>query len=159
MDDVNVQKTKSSFFRNKLRFSRYKNTNNLIGSTSFAFESKNPKSKETDESKLQRSNSQDETFQIKIRLSNAYNENDMKLTVTTVQTVAQLKAQVSEMASVDASQQRMFFGGKLMKDKQKLRDHKLRRNVVVQVIVREAKVIKINNNEEVQAIEMPLSKD
>lgn len=149
MDDMNIQKTKSNFFRNKLRFSKCKNTNNVIGSSSFSnLDNKSSKSKEADEAhQFKRSNSNGETFQIKIRLSNAYNENDMKLTVTSVQTVAQLKAQVGELTRIEAQQQRLFFGGKLMKDKQKLRDHKLRKNVVVQVIVREAKVFKIDNNE------------
>lgn len=140
-DTLNIQKTKSNFFKNKLSFSKVKNASNLIGSTSFSFETKKSKQKEDEETSLQRSNSIEEMFQIKIRVSNLnYNENDLKLKVTSNQTVGQLKAQLNEMTNIEIKLMRMFFGGKLMKDRQKLRNHRLRRNVVVQVIVREPKV-------------------
>lgn len=154
IENLSIQKTRSSFFRNKLSFTKVKNANNLIGSTSFSFENKNKsKSKESDPN-LKRSSSIEEMFQIKTRVSNLnYNENDLKLKVTSNQSVAQLKSQLSEMLTdVEPSQMRMFFGGKLMKDKQKLKDHKLRRNVVVQVIIRDLKVVKIRSlaNEKIQ---------
>jgi len=47
-----------------------------------------------------------------------------------------------EVTGIDTSRQRLFFGGRLMKDRQKLGDHRLKKNVVVQAIVREAKIIK-----------------
>lgn len=142
IDSLNIQKTKSNFFKNKLRFSKVKNASNLIGSTSFSFETKKSKAKEEElaASALQRSNSIEEMFQIKIRISNHYNENDLKVKVTLNQTVGQLKAQLNEICNIEPSRQRMFFSGKLMRDRQKLRDHKLRRNVVVQVIVKELPV-------------------
>lgn len=141
IDSLNVQKTKSNFFRNKLRFSKVKNASNLIGSTSFSFETKKSKAKQDElaDLALQRSNSIDELFQIKIRISNQYNENDLKVKVSLNQTVGQLKSQVSDLFHIEPYQQRIFFSGKLMKDKQKLKDHKLKRNVVVQVIVRDIK--------------------
>ena len=134
------------------------NASNLIGSTSFSFEpsKKSSKTGKEDEgnfanstnnngtsqpgSNLQRSSSIEDFFQIKVRLSHlAYNENELKLRVTASQTTRQLKQQIADATDVEPTRLRMFFGGKLMKDRQQLRVYKLRRNVVVQVIVREPK--------------------
>ena len=148
MNSLSIQSTKSNFFKNKLRFSKVKNNaSNLIGSTSFSFETKKRKlSKEAETppapNNPQRSNSVDDLFQIKVRMSNmAYSENELKVRVAATQTVRQLKRQVEEASGVSGERQRMFFGGKLLRDRQQLQVHRLRRNVVVQVIVRDAKSV------------------
>ena len=107
------------------------NASNLIGSTSFSFEPSKKSSKTGKEgtdgtfgnstgtsqligSNLQRSNSIEDFFQIKVRLSHlAYNENELKLRVTASQTTRQLRQQIADAADVDPTRLRMFFGGKL----------------------------------------------
>ena len=142
MDELNSadsrkqQQKKANNLKNKLKFAKNKKT--LQGSTSFAFECK-PAADRDEQSPLSRSNSIEETFAIKVRVSSLeYNENDVKLKVTSSQTVAQLKALLRDQVNIEPSSQRMFFGGKLMKDKDKLKAHKIRKNVVVQVIVRQS---------------------
>ena len=135
-DSRKQQQKKANNLKNKLKFAKNKKT--LQGSTSFAFESK-PAVDRSEQSPLSRSNSIEETFPIKVRVSSLeYNENDVKLKVTSSQTVGQLKALLSAQVNIEPSLQRMFFGGKLMKDKDKLKTHKIRKNVVVQVIVRQS---------------------
>jgi hypothetical protein len=78
---------------------------------------------------------------IKFRVSTLVQDtnSDLKLTVTPSQTVASLKKQLCELTNIEPANQRMFFGGKLMRDKERLRVHKLKKNVVIQVIVRPSK--------------------
>ncbi len=122
-------------------------TSNLIDSTSFTLNtestSKNPNKQNSLISTLQCSNSIEDVIQIKVRVSNLnYNDQDLKFKIILSQTVRQLKNQIMEVTGIDTSRQRLFFGGRLMKDRQKLGDHRLKKNVVVQAIVREAKIIK-----------------
>lgn len=79
----------------------------------------------------------DDLFQIKLRVSNSNNENDMKVNVTNNQTVSQLKTQIKDLIQVETSSLRLYFGGKALKDREKLKAYKLRKNVVLQVIVKE----------------------
>ncbi len=79
-----------------------------------------------------------QTFQLKFRLSNT-NE-DIKLKVDTNQTVESIKQQIAQLKSIDPVNQRMFYGGKLLEDKQKIKLFRLRKNFVVQVFVRELDV-------------------
>ena len=75
---------------------------------------------------------------IKIRISSLSNqEDDIKLEVNLNQTVLALKSQIFDLTKIDATNQRIFFRGKLMRDHQKLKFHKIYRNVVLQCIVRE----------------------
>jgi hypothetical protein len=76
-------------------------------------------------------------FPLKLRISNSNNENDVKINVSSNQTVASLKSQIKDLTNIDTFCQRIYFGGKTLKDKEKLKIYKLRKNVVVQVIVRE----------------------
>ena len=79
----------------------------------------------------------EESFQIKIRVSTLNNDSDLKLNVKPSQTIANLKQQVKELTEIEPSCQRMFFGGKLMRDKDRVKAYKLKKNIVVQVIVRQ----------------------
>ncbi len=76
-------------------------------------------------------------FPLKLRISNSNNENDVKINVSSNQTVASLKSQIKDLTNIDTFCQRIYFGGKTLKDKERLKIYKLRKNVVVQVIVRE----------------------
>ncbi len=76
-------------------------------------------------------------FPLKLRISNSNNENDVKINVSSNQTVASLKSQIKDLTNIDTLCQRIYFGGKTLKDKERLKIYKLRKNVVVQVIVRE----------------------
>ncbi len=137
--------------KSKFKLSKSKANNNnsrantLIGSTSFNSEmtkNQSPQTRDPSISTLHQSSSIEDLFQIKVRVSNLnYNDQDLRLKVALNQSVRQLKVQVKEATGVEIAQQRLFFGGKLMKDRQKLGDHRLRKNVVVQAIVREAKVV------------------
>lgn len=79
------------------------------------------------------------TFQIKIRLSNALNDDDIKIIISPNQTVYCLKMQIKEIANLDPAFQRMFFGGKPMKDREKLKMYNIYKNVVIQVAVNKTK--------------------
>jgi hypothetical protein len=83
---------------------------------------------------------EEETIPIKFRVSSLVQDtnSDLRLSVRSTQTVASLKQQLKEMTQIDTASQRMYFGGKLMRDKERLRVHKLKKNVVIQVIVRPA---------------------
>jgi hypothetical protein len=80
-----------------------------------------------------------EQISIKVRVSSLTNESsDLKLTVSLNDTVLNLKQKLKTEHNVnlEPSEQRVYFGGRLLKDKDKLKTHKIKRNVVVQVIVR-----------------------
>ena len=59
------------------------------------------------------------------------------LSVSLEQSVASLKKKLSEMLGVPGSQLRLFFGGRHMRDRERLGAHRLYAHVVLQVIVRE----------------------
>lgn len=56
------------------------------------------------------------------------------------QTVFSLKSQLKELINLEQSNLRLFFGGKAMKDKDKLKIYKIYKNVVIQVAVNEIKL-------------------
>ena len=92
------------------------------------------------------SNSQsteDPLIPIKFRVSslNQQTNSDLRLCVSPAQTVASLKQKLKEATQIDTHMQRMYFGGKLMRDKERLRVHKLKKNVVIQVIIRPEKEV------------------
>lgn len=68
------------------------------------------------------------------------------MTVNLNQSVLCVKRKLKELVNIEARNQRFYFGGKLMRDKDKLKAHKLKKNVVIQVIVRE----QINTSEAIQ---------
>jgi hypothetical protein len=75
---------------------------------------------------------------IKLRISSLSNqEDDIKLEVDLNQSVLALKSQINELKKIEPINQRIFFRGKLMRDHQKLKYHKVYKNVVLQCIVRE----------------------
>lgn len=83
-------------------------------------------------------NSYNELFQVKLRVSSLSNEDeDIKLNVFLNQTVLSIKIQLKELVNIDPACQRFYFGGRLMRDKDKLKSHKIHKNVVIQVIIRE----------------------
>lgn len=47
--------------------------------------------------------------------------------------------QIKEIANLDPAFQRMFFGGKPMKDREKLKMYNIYKNVVIQVAVNKTK--------------------
>lgn len=99
---------------------------------------KNKKSK-TGESPVE--TAEEEAVMIKCRVSTLNEEvnSDLKVSVMPSQTVLSLKQQLQNMTNIQVSQQRLFFGGKMMRDKDRLRLHRLKKNVVIQVIVRPSK--------------------
>lgn len=74
---------------------------------------------------------------LKLRVSALHNEHeDIKLQVNLNQSVLSLKQALHEYIGVETSKQRMYFGGKQLKDRERLKVHKLRKNVVIQVITK-----------------------
>ena len=84
------------------------------------------------------SNNNANTIEVKVRVSAIHNEQgDLMLSVSLEQSVASLKKKLSEMLGVPGSQLRLFFGGRHMRDRERLGAHRLYAHVVLQVIVRE----------------------
>lgn len=75
------------------------------------------------------------SFPIKLRLSTHSDENDVKFDVYPSQRVLELKAKVKEAFNIEPSDQKMYFGGKQLHDKDRLKAYRLKENIVVQVIV------------------------
>ncbi|CAF0744482.1 unnamed protein product [Brachionus calyciflorus] len=80
-----------------------------------------------------------ELLQIKLRVSSLVQDtnSDLKIMVNLNETILNLKQKLCDMKSIDVKNQRFFFGGRLMRDKDKLKNFNLRKNVVIQVIVRD----------------------
>lgn len=79
-----------------------------------------------------------EPIQIKLRIAQLNDdENDIKMVVHLNQTVLELKNKIKELTTVDTMNQRIYFGGKLLRDKEKLKVHRIRKNVVIQLVLRE----------------------
>lgn len=72
---------------------------------------------------------------LKFRLSDA--AKDIKLTVSSTDTVLKVKRVIHEQEGVDPQRQRWFFGGRLIGDKLKICDAKIPKGCLVQVIVSE----------------------
>lgn len=60
---------------------------------------------------------------------------DVRLTASMADSIAELKKQLEEQEEIDVSRQRWFFSGKLLTDKTRLQDAKIQKDFVVQVIV------------------------
>lgn len=60
---------------------------------------------------------------------------DVRLTASLADSIAELKKQLEDQESIDVSRQRWFFSGKLLTDKTRLQDAKIQKDFVVQVIV------------------------
>ncbi|XP_028459504.1 ubiquitin domain-containing protein 1a isoform X1 [Perca flavescens] len=71
-------------------------------------------------------------FQLRVRLSTG---NDVRLTASMADSIAELKKQLEEREEIDVTRQRWFFSGKLLTDKTRLQDAKIQKDFVVQVIV------------------------
>ena len=78
------------------------------------------------------------SFPIKLRLSTHSDENDVKFDVFPSQRVLELKAKVKEAFSIEPVDQKMYFGGKQLHDKDRLKAYRLKENIVVQVIVNQS---------------------
>lgn len=64
-------------------------------------------------------------------------DGDVKMTVNLDESVLSSKKRLYDSYKIEPSHQRFYFAGKLMKDKERLRAYKLKKNVVIQVVVRE----------------------
>lgn len=65
--------------------------------------------------------------------------------------VLSVKKRLSDLYKIEPQAQRFFYAGRMMKDKEKLKSHKLKKNVVIQVIVREKVVL---DEDEVKEVEV-----
>ncbi len=121
--DNNVN-TSSSNKKSKLKKNLDNNVNNSNNNSS---------------TKTKASTSKNKTITVKLRVSALHNEqDDIKLNVNLSQTVLSVKQMLKEYINVEPLNQRMFFGGKLLKDKDRLKGHRLRKNVVIQVIIKDS---------------------
>lgn len=75
-------------------------------------------------------------LQLKFRFSGNFDE--LKLTLSPSETVEVVKQRIAKIHSIEPVNQRMYFGGKLLKDKQKLKALGLKKNFVIQVILRQS---------------------
>jgi hypothetical protein len=76
-------------------------------------------------------------LQLKFRLSNSQNNSDLKLIVGQNQTIEDVKKKINELKQIEPKRQRMYFGGKILNDKLFVKDLKLDKNFVIQVIIRD----------------------
>jgi hypothetical protein len=76
-------------------------------------------------------------IQLKFRLSNNFSNSDLKIIVNQNDTIDDVKKKIFSLRQIDACRQRMYFGGKLLVDRVKVKDIKLEKNFVIQVIVRD----------------------
>lgn len=75
---------------------------------------------------------------IKLRFSDG--DKDTKFPINTEETVGTLKKRVfQDVRNIDANDQRWFFGGKLLPDRARLSDYKVRPGYVIQIIMRAQK--------------------
>ena len=134
-DEKKSHSNKAKMFKKKLRFFKFsKNNSNFKATTSKSQTFSKNKTNILDEKVISENN----IIPIKVRISSLNNdEDDIKLEVNLNQTVLNLKSQLFDLTNIDVLNQRIFFGGKLLRDKERLRNHKLYKNVVLQVIVRE----------------------
>lgn len=102
---------------------------------------------DSDEKKIEASRASDE-IQIKLRVSSLIQDtnSDLKFMVNLNQTVLSLKQKLHQSNSIDVKNQRFYFGGRQMRDKDKLKIYKVKKNVVIQVIVRELDQGEIQND-------------
>jgi hypothetical protein len=125
----------------KLRGSNKLSDKNRQSTTAFKKTSKPDETKATIESKP---SAKTKFVKVKLRVSALHNEKeDIQLSVQLSQTVLSLKQTLTEYIGVEPTNQRMFFGGKLLRDREKLRSHRLRKNVVIQVITKDVDEEKI----------------
>jgi len=88
-------------------------------------------------------------LQLKFRFSGCLDE--LKLTLSPSETVELVKQRIAKVYSIEPANQRMYFGGKMLKDKQKLKTLGLKKNFVIQVIVRQSVVpIEVVQGQELQ---------
>ena len=80
---------------------------------------------------------------LKFRLSNC--NKDIKMGVRTNDTVLRVKRQIYDQEGIEPSRQRWFFGGRLINDKLRIEDTKIPKGCLVQVIVSELKVEKLES--------------
>lgn len=76
-------------------------------------------------------------IQLKFRLSTSLNNNDLKIVVKQNETIEDIKKRIYELKQIEPLRQRMYFGGKFLNDRIVVRDLKLEKNFVIQVIVRD----------------------
>ena len=72
---------------------------------------------------------------LRFRLSTG--NKDFKLTVNTSDSMLKVKRQIHSLEGVETSSQRWFYGGKLLSDRMRIKDAKIPKGFVVQVIVAE----------------------
>lgn len=83
---------------------------------------------------------QPQSVQIKLRISSFDQDSskgDVKMTVNLSDSVLSVKKRINELYKIETADQRLYFSGRLMKDKERLKVHHLKKNVVIQVVVRE----------------------
>ena len=80
------------------------------------------------------------SFPIKLRLSTHSDENDVKFDVYPSQRVLELKNKVKQTFNIEPINQKMYFGGKQLHDKDRLKAYRLKENIVVQVIVSQSQI-------------------
>ena len=71
---------------------------------------------------------------VRFRLSTG---KDLKLTVNSTDSVLKVKRQIHSLEGVESAAQRWFFSGKLLSDRMRIKDVKIPKGFVVQVIVAE----------------------
>lgn len=72
---------------------------------------------------------------IKFRL---YGNRDVRLVVRTTDTVSAVKEQLCNEEGIEASKQRWYFSGRLLKDRMRIEEAKIPKGFVVQVIINDA---------------------
>lgn len=72
---------------------------------------------------------------VRFRLSTG---KDLKFTVNSMDSVLKVKRQLNTLEGIESAAQRWFFSGKLLSDKMRIKDVKIPKGFVVQVIVAES---------------------
>lgn len=120
--------------------------NNLTDKNEPSSESSSPNLKKKNKKKSVNDNenkseiNSNEQIQIKLRVSSIVQDtnSDLKFLVSLNQSVLSLKQKLCESKSIDVKNQRFYFGGRLMRDKDKLKNYNIKKNVVIQVIIRDS---------------------
>ena len=89
---------------------------------------------QTEELPVRPSKSRGVELPIKLQLSTG---KELKLTVHSTDTILVLKRQIQSQEGVGTSRQRLFFAGRQLTDRMRIKDAKVRKNYTIQVIISE----------------------
>jgi len=86
------------------------------------------------------------TSEVILKLRVSISSNDVKLKVSSKDTVAMAKRKLEQQEGIQVSRQRWYFGGKLLSEKLRIDDTKIPQGYVIQVVVNPEPLSKVDSS-------------